>query len=353
VFEAASRAVNEVLAGRAIRVEITFTPDGGVRVADDGYGTQFEDDAETGAPGLHAALTRLMIREKHVGPRFPVLVRLGIGLPVVNALSSRLVAEVRCEGVRRFKEYAHGVVVSAASTDAGTSNAGTTDGSSGTSITFWPDADIFETTECSFAELSDRFRELTFLNQGLEISLTDARPAEARSVHFRSSGGARDMVAHLDEQEPALVGPEVFGLERDDPAMAGTVEVALRWRESGQERVRSFANSHPTPDGGTHVTGFYEGVAAALTAHARERRLLAATDPDFSGDAIGAGLTAVVSVKLEHPDFEGCTRGALGNPAARACVSRAVQQGLGTWLEEHPQQAAAVIDRLVHAPRRD
>jgi hypothetical protein len=148
------------------------------------------------------------------------------------------------------------------------------------------------------------------------------------------------MVALLDKQATELVHPEIIRFEREDSRMAGTMEVALRWRASGQERIRGFANSRPTPGGGTHVMGFRHGVSAAVSTYARERGLLTAMDPEFDTDLVGEGLTAVVSVKLERPEFEGAMRDALGNRAAHACVREAVAERLGWWLEEHPQQAA-------------
>lgn len=199
-----------------------------------------------------------------------------------------------------------------------------------------------------------RYRELAFLNRGLDISLTDERrPARSRSARFRFSGGVRDFVAFLDEQAEGLVPPDVLGFEREEPRMAGTMEVALRWCGSRQERVHSFANCRPTPAGGTHTMGLRDGLAAAVNAYARERRLLTPADPDLSTDRIGEGLTAVVSVKLDHPEFEGAMRDRLGNTAVRACVGQAVQEHLGQWLERHPEQAAAVIGRITQGTRRD
>ena len=270
-----------------------------------------------------------------------------MGLAVVNALSTRLLADVQRHGVRRLQEYARGVVA-AAPFDAGSATG------TGTVITFWPDPDIFKTTQYSFDALAERFRELAFLNRDLDISLTDERhDSEPRPVRFRFPGGARDMVTFLDEQAAGPAHPDVIGFDREDPRMGGMVEVALRWRGSGQQQVRSYANSEPTPNGGTHVVGFHDGVTAAVNAYTRERGLLTPTDPDFDTAVVGEGLTAVVSVKLEDPEFEGATRGRLGNTAARTCVREAVHEHLGQWLEEHPQQAAAVIDRITHGARQD
>jgi len=346
VHEVADRAVNEVLTGRANRVDITLTPDGGVRVADDGPGIPVHDAADNSGPALEALLTRMYYGAGPRGRHTPLLALVGMGPSLVNALSSRMTAEVRREGFHWVQEYARGVAVTPL-TEAGTSTG------SGTTITFWPDADIFGAAELSFDGLAERFRELALLNKGLEISLTDQRGlGGSRSARFRYPGGARDFVALLDEQEETPLHPRIIGFEREDPRMGGTVEVALRWRDSQEERLRSFANSRPTI-GGTHERGFRGGVAAAVTAYAREQRLLTTADPNVEGDRIGEGLTAVVSVKLDDPEFEGSTRGVLGNAAVRVCVEEVVQEHLGRWLEEHPERAAAVFGRIIKGARRD
>lgn len=347
VFQIAGLALNEVLAGHANCVEVALIPDGGVRVADDGPGIPFEDTGDAGGPGLEAQLTQMHIRKAPAGPRYPVLDFFGAGPFAANALSSRMVAEIQREGIRRVQRYARGVAVGAPA-DAGPATG------SGTVISFWPDPAIFETTKCSFDALAERFRELAFLNKGLDISLTDEqRPSEPRSARFRSPGGVHDMVAFLDEQAEALVHPDIISFELEDQRMEGKTEVGMRWRGSGRALVRSYANSRPTPGGGTHMAGFLDGMEAAVSTYARKRRMLTAADPDPAADRISEGLAAVVSVKLEHPEFEGATRGVLGNSAVRACVRQAVLEHLGSWLEKHPQQAAAVIGRITQGPQRD
>ncbi|SHL23863.1 DNA topoisomerase subunit B [Actinacidiphila paucisporea] len=223
----------------------------------------------------------------------------------------------------------------------------------GSAISFWPGPDIFETVECSFGVLAARFRELAILNQGLAISLTDARhPGEPRSVRFQSPGGARDFVAFLDAPAGSPVHPDVIGFAWEDQRMEGVAEVALRWCASGEERIRGFANSRPTPYGGTHMEGFREGAAAAVNAYSRRHRLLPAAGPDLSADRIGEGLTAVVSVKLDFPIFEGAPpRGALGSAPVRDCVAEGVREHLGTWLAAHPEQASAIIARIAPGTR--
>lgn len=313
--------------------------DGGVRVADDGPGVPVDEAGGTGGPGLEDLLTRMQSGAGPGGRHDVALGFCGVGPFVVNALSRRMTAEVRREGIRWVQEYARGVAVTQLS------EAGTATGS-GTAIVFWPDTDIFETTELSFDTLAERFRELAFLNRSLDISLIDRRqPGESRSARFRFPEGARDFVAFIDAETAAPVLTEAIAFELEDPRMEGTVEAAFRWSGSNEERFCSFANSRPTI-GGTHQLGFRDGVVAALHAYARERMLLTETDPGVDADRIGEGLTAVVSVKLDYPEFEGATHGVLGNPPVRTCVGQAVQEHLGIWLEEHPEQAAALVGRI-------
>ncbi|MFE8009385.1 ATP-binding protein [Streptomyces sp. NPDC057418] len=346
VFEVADRAVKEVLDGRAASVDVTLTPDGGVRVADDGPGIPIDEAGAVGGPGLEALLTQMQAGAGAGGRHDVTLGFCGVGPAVVNALSQRMTAEVRREGIRWVQVYARGVAATPL-TEAGTA------AGSGTTIAFWPDADIFGAAEFSFDGLEERFRELAFLNQNLEISLTDLRrPDESRSVRLRFPGGARDFVAFLDGHEAASAPMDPIAFEYEDPRMAGVMEVAFRWCSCPEERVRSFANSRPTVNG-THTVGFRDGMAAAVTAYAREQGLLTATDPDFGPDRIGEGLTAVVSVKLDRPEFEGSTWGVLGNAEVRDCVRQAVQDHLGRWLKEDPERAAAVIDRIVQHVRLD
>ncbi|MFJ7073541.1 DNA gyrase subunit B [Streptomyces sp. NPDC098781] len=340
VFDVADRAVNEVLVGRASRVEVTLTADGGVRIADDGPGDPFEDTGTAGAPGLETLLTRIQTGVQPAGRHDVALGYCGMGPFVTNALSSRLTAEVRREGVSRVQEYSRGIAVTP------TTRSGPATGT-GTTITFWPDAEIFGTATYSFDGLEERFRELAFLNRELDISLTDRRrPVEARTVRFRFPGGARDFVAFLDERAGAPVHPDVIALGWEDRRIAGTVEVALRWCHSREQRIRSYANCRPTLHGSTHETGFWEGLTAAIDAYAREQRLLAASDAPLGTDRIGEGLTAVVSVKLDQPEFHGATRSVLGGTGVRECVAQAVQEHLDSWLASHPEQAAAIIDRI-------
>ncbi|MEU0039287.1 DNA gyrase subunit B [Streptomyces sp. NPDC006333] len=348
VFEVVGRAVNQFLAGRCGSVDVTLTPDGGVRVADDGPGwCPLEAAEDTGGPDLEALLTSLCTESEPIGRHIAAVGPFGVGLFVANALSSRLTAEVRGEGARRVHEYARGVAVTPpAVVEPATGN--------GTTIAFRPDTEIFGTARCSFPVLAERFRQVAFLNRGLRISLTDERPAgEARAVVYRFPEGVRDFVAALDAEAGAALHPDVIGFEREDPRMAGTMEVALLWNDSRAERIRGFANSLATPQGGTHVDGFRDGVAAAVTTYARARGLLAAADPDLHAERVGVGLTAVVAVKLDRLEFLGATRGLLGNADVRVCVGEAVQEYLGNWFGGRPERAAEVVGRIVRGVQQD
>jgi len=349
VLDVVDRAVGEVLAGRAGSVDVTLASDGGVRVADDGARVGGAYD-----PDLEAQLTSLHMGSGPIGRRTAVITPFGLGLFVANALSSRLTVEVRGEGTRWVKEYARGVEAERPDTVGPlTGDLGSATGS-GTTISFWPDTEIFETTWCSFPVLAECFRQLAFLNRGLAISLTDERPADGvRRVLYQFPDGVRDFVAALDAEAGAYPHADVFGFEREDARMAGTMEVALLWGHSRGAQTRGFANSLATPAGGTHLDGFRDGVVAAVTEFARERGLPTASDLDARADLIVESLTAVVSVKLDQPEYLGATRTLLGNTDVRVCVGEAVREHLGNWFAEHPERAAEIVNRIVRDRDQD
>ncbi|MFD4026816.1 DNA gyrase subunit B [Streptomyces sp. NPDC058576] len=347
VLQVVGWSVNRVLAGHGGgSVDVALTHDGGVRVADYGPDGPSAADEDTGGRDLEALLTR-MSSDEGAGRHIAHVSRSGqAGLFVANVLSSRLTAEVRRGGTCRVQEYARGVAAAQPATTE--SMAG-----SRTVIAFWPDTEIFETTRCSFAVLAERLRQVAFLNRSLRISLTDERPAGgAREVSFRFPDGVRDFVAALDAETPGTHHPDIIAFEHEDPRMAGTMEVALLWSGSRRERIRGFANSRATRQGGTHLDGFRDGVAAAVTEYARDRGLLTGDDAPRA-DGINDGLTAVVSVKLDHLEYLGATQGLLGNSDVRGCVGDAVRRHLGSRLKEHPQHAAQVIDRILRNTHQD
>ncbi|MGW8984092.1 DNA gyrase subunit B [Streptomyces parvus] len=340
VYEVASRSVNEILAGGGGCVDVTVTRDGGIRITDDGPGIPFEAAGGGRADdGLETLLTRPDTELRPDGRNTVRWSVYGVGPCAATVMSSRLTAEVRRGGVRRVQEYARGVALAPPAAAGPATDTGTT-------IAFWPDPGIFDTVECSFAVLARRVREVALLNRGLTFSLTDERPAGGtRSVSFRYPDGAGDFVALLDAETERVL-PEVIAFEWENERMAGIAEAALSWRSAGEERVRSFANSAPTPEGGTHEDGFRTGVAAALTEHALRHGLLKPDDPGLGADRVGEGLTAVVSVRLDRPEYDGSTRGRLGGATVRDGVEQGVREHLGSWLDRHPERAAAVIGRI-------
>ncbi len=221
----------------------------------------------------------------------------------------------------------------------------------GTVVTFRPDAEAFGAAEHSFDVLAERFRELAFLNPGLDIHLAGQRSVDrARSQRFRFPGGVRDFVAFLAGRRAAVSAHgKVHGFALEEPQIAGSVEVALSWGSDHGEEVRGFANSSPTPCGGTHVAGFRAGLAAAVAAFARERGPVSPADPGLDAAQGSGGLTAVVSVKLDRPEFTGATHGGLGNDGVRDRVADAVREHLGARPAEEPQPAATVTDRVTAA----
>ncbi|MER7732806.1 DNA gyrase subunit B [Streptomyces erythrochromogenes] len=350
LLDEVGRAVNASLAGGGGggRVEVALTPDGGARVTDDGPGTPFEDCGDTGDPGLETLLTRCFGSARRRPGRRTVLVTPWTTDPgVTNALSSRLTAEVRRRGVRRVQEFARGVAL-APPADAGPATG------SGTTLTFRPDPEVFGTVEFAFAALAARLAELAFLNPGLDLVLTDERsPDGPQRARLRFLGGVREFVTFLAVQAGEPFVRDVIAFEREAPRMAGNMEVALSWSDAHEERLRSFVNSMATHHGGSHEWGLRTGIAAAVDAYARAKGLLTATDPALRAEDVGAGLTAVVSVKLDDPEFTGCMGWTLGNDAVSACVAEAVRDQLGAWLEKHPQAAEAVVARILPAPVAD
>ncbi|WP_078879053.1 ATP-binding protein [Streptomyces sp. NRRL B-24720] len=341
VFEVSDWAVNEVLAGRADHVDVVLESDGLVRVAIDGPGIPVEAAGHVGAPCLEELLTRMRAGLRRDGRRFVGVGLFGLGPFVANALSSRLTAEVRREGVRWVQRYDRGAAAGPPLSEGPTTGTGTV-------IAFRPDADIFGTAECSFDALAEHFRTLAFLNRGLDISLTDQRPPSGpRSERFLFPEGAKDFVAFIAAQTGTSDETGVFGFEHEDPQIAGSVEVALKWSHTFTGGIQSFANSMPTPGGGSHVVGFREGVAAAINTLARKGQLLTTKiGTDLRHDRLCDGLTAVVSVKLDRPEFEGATRGILGNAEVREFVALAVQDHLITWLADDPRLASTVVSRI-------
>ncbi|WP_407835237.1 ATP-binding protein [Streptomyces sp. DSM 116496] len=340
VFEVVTYAVNEHLAGHADTIDVTITADGGIRVADNGRGLPLEVEEATGKPAVERELTELSFGSKpHTGYWASGGIS-GLGLCVVNALSSRLTVEVHRDGHRWTQEYEKGARITSLTRHEESSG-------HGTAIAFLPDTGIFETTRYSFATLSQRLQELAFLNGGLAISLTDERPE--RPVRHHHSDGLRAYVAHLSPYPPSLVHSPAIAFESANQDETILVQVAMQWNTWSPGEFRSFANSTRTQEGSAHEQGFRTALTDLVNDYARRQRHLRVDDEDITAEAIYEGLTAVVSVKLAHPLFEGATRTKLSNPEADAYVQEVVREHLADWLDHHPDEAAVIIHHILNA----
>ncbi|MFD9574915.1 ATP-binding protein [Streptomyces sp. NPDC059982] len=340
VFEVVTYAVDEHLAGHADTIDVTITADGGVRVADNGRGVPVEVREPAGKSAVERELTELSFGSKrHTGYGASGGIS-GLGLCVVNALSSRLTVEVHRDGHHWTQAYEKGTPVTALTRNEATSEHGTT-------ITFWPDAGIFETTRFSFATLSERLQELAFLNGGLAISLTDERPE--RPVRYHHTDGLRAFVARLNPYPPSLVHSPAIAFESENQDETILVQVAMQWNTWSPGELHSYANSTRTREGGTHEHGFRAALTNLVNDYARRQGQLSADDTDITAEAVHEGLTAVVSVKLAHPLFEGATRTRLSNPEADAYVQEVVREHLTDWLDLNPNEAASIIRHILNA----
>jgi DNA gyrase subunit B len=340
VYEIVDNAVDEALAGRCDAVEVVIHPDNSVTVTDDGRGIPVATMEKEGRPALEVVLTVL-----HAGGKFgdgggyKVSGGLhGVGLSVVNALSERLDAEVRRDGHVFRQSFSRGKPL-------GDMVKGEPARQTGTTITFLPDADVFETLELNFKTIEERMRDTAFLTRGLKITIVDER-AEGQRVEFQYDGGITDFVAYLNENKDPIHRKVIsFEGESDE----GAVEIAMQWNSSYQESVFSFANNINTLEGGSHLSGFRSALTSALNRYAREHGELREKDDNLTGEDVREGLTAVVSAKLTDPQFEGQTKSKLGNPGMQGFVHSVVNARLAEFLEENPQDARSVIRKAVSA----
>ncbi|HEX7268277.1 MAG TPA: DNA topoisomerase (ATP-hydrolyzing) subunit B [Streptosporangiaceae bacterium] len=346
VYEVVDNAVDEALAGFCDRIEVTLLADGGVRVADDGRGIPVDDHPVEKRPALEVVLTTLHAGGKFDGKSYAVSGGLhGVGVSVVNALSTRLEVEVRRDGYVWQQAYELGDPATALTRGEATTETGTT-------ITFWPDEAIFESTEWSFETLSRRLQEMAFLSRGLEITLTDLRPAhingEPRVVRYQYDGGIADFVRYLNgTKEPVHASVIEFGEEGRGIA----VEIAMQWNASYAESVYTFANTINTAEGGTHEEGFRAALTTIVNRYAREQKLLRDRDENLTGEDVREGLAAIVSVKLANPQFEGQTKTKLGNTEAKSFVQKACNDHLRDWFDRNPGEAKDIITKSTQAAR--
>ena len=341
VYEVVDNAVDEALAGYCTRIDITLTADGGCRVIDDGRGIPVDEHPVEHRSALEVVMTQLHAGGKFGGDSYAVSGGLhGVGVSVVNALSKRLDVEVVRDGWRHRQSYERGLPT------APIERVGKARGH-GSTVTFWPDPDIFEETEFRFETLSNRMREMAFLNAGLRITLTDERD-EGKSDVYQYAGGIRDFVAHINAtKEP--VHPQIIYFEGQ--ANSHYAEVAMQWNSSYNDAVSTFANTINTHEGGTHEEGFRAALTSMINRYARASALLKEKDPNLSGDDVREGLTAIVSVKLREPQFEGQTKTKLGNTDIKGFVQQTTNRALDEWFEEHGPQAKAIVVKCIQAAR--
>ncbi|MCU4747843.1 DNA topoisomerase (ATP-hydrolyzing) subunit B [Streptomyces sp. JH002] len=359
VYEVVDNAVDEALAGYADTIDVTLLADGGVRVVDNGRGIPVGVVASEGKPAVEVVLTVLHAGGKFGGGGYAVSGGLhGVGVSVVNALSTKVAVDIRTDGYRWTQEYALGVPTAELARHEETSETGTT-------VSFWADGDIFETTVYSFETLSRRFQEMAFLNKGLTISLTDERAAakqtsgadsvaaedddQPRTVTYHYEGGISDFVRHLNSRKGEPVHPSVIDIEAEDTERKLSVEIAMQWNTQYSEGVYSFANTIHTHEGGTHEEGFRAALTALVNRYARDKKLLREKDDNLTGEDIREGLTAIISVKLGEPQFEGQTKTKLGNTEAKTFVQKIVHEHFTDWLDRNPSEAADIIRKSIQA----
>ncbi|MFI0738024.1 DNA topoisomerase (ATP-hydrolyzing) subunit B [Streptomyces sp. NPDC021100] len=349
VYEVVDNSVDEALAGHADTIDVTILPDGGVRVIDNGRGIPVGIVPSEGKPAVEVVLTVLHAGGKFGGGGYAVSGGLhGVGVSVVNALSSRVAVEVKTDGFRWTQDYKLGVPTAPLQKNEATDE-------TGTSVTFWADGDIFETTDYSFETLSRRFQEMAFLNKGLTIALTDERPdhvdeeGKPLTVRYHYEGGISDFVRYLNSRKGELIHPTVISLEAEDKERQLSLEIAMQWNSQYTEGVYSFANIIHTHEGGTHEEGFRAALTSLINKYARDKKLLREKDDNLTGDDIREGLTAIISVKLSEPQFEGQTKTKLGNTEAKTFVQKAVYEHLTDWLDRNPIEAADIIRKSIQA----
>ncbi|MFD5873606.1 MULTISPECIES: DNA topoisomerase (ATP-hydrolyzing) subunit B [unclassified Streptomyces] len=362
VQEVVDNSVDEAMAGHADTIDVTILADGGVRVVDNGRGIPVGIVPSEGKPAVEVVLTVLHAGGKFGGGGYAVSGGLhGVGVSVVNALSTRVGVEVKTDGYRWTQDYKLGVPTAPLARHEATDETGTT-------VTFWADGDVFETTDYSFETLSRRFQEMAFLNKGLTLKLTDEResakatagadsaevvdvPDEetTRTVTYHYENGIVDFVKYLNSRKGELIHQSVIDIEAEDKDRLLSAEIAMQWNTQYSEGVYSFANAIHTHEGGTHEEGFRAALTSLVNRYARDKKLLREKDDNLTGEDVREGLTAIISVKLGEPQFEGQTKTKLGNTEAKTFVQKVVHEQLTDWFDRNPNEAADIIRKGIAA----
>lgn len=366
VYEVVDNSVDEALAGYCDHIEVTLLADGGVRVVDNGRGIPVAIHPTEGRPTVEVVMTILHAGGKFGGAGYAVSGGLhGVGISVVNALSTRVETVVKRDGFTWQQDFSDG------GKPLGELQKGEPTDENGTSQTFWADGSIFETTDYDFETLRSRLQQYAFLNKGLQISLTDERPAHLgtadevagsadelaegeaapfRSVVYKYDEGLADYVRHLNgAKKVEVVHPDIIDFESEDTERRLSLEIAMQWTNAYSESVHTYANTISTTEGGTHEEGFRAAMTSLINRYARDKGILKEKDENLTGDDIREGLTAVISIKLGEPQFEGQTKTKLGNTEAKTFVQKVVNDQLGDWLDSHPTEARDVIRKSIQA----
>ncbi len=366
VYEIVDNSVDEALAGYASHIEVTILPDNGIRVVDDGRGIPVDEVPGEGVSGVETVMTKLHAGGKFGGGGYAVSGGLhGVGISVVNALSTRVDIEVRRQSYYWTQTY----VNQHPTAPLKQGRAMRDDETTGTSVTFWPDPKIFETTIYDFETLRSRFQQMAFLNKGLKITLTDMRETEVQgdevtgdgdnaveelhqTVTYQYANGIKDYVDYMVKLRKATpIEPDVIDIESEDLQIGISAEIAMQWTTAYSESVHTFANTISTTEGGTHEEGFRAALTSMVNRYARDKNILKEKDDNLSGDDVREGLTAVISVKLTNPQFEGQTKTKLGNSEAKTFVQRVMNEKLGDWFDAHPTEAKNIIQKAIEASR--
>jgi len=343
VYEVVDNSIDEALAGFCKNIKVSINQDGSITVEDDGRGMPVDNHPKLGIPAVEVIHTVLHAGGKFGGGGYKVSGGLhGVGASVVNALSTKMQVEIKRNGKIYFQEYRQGKYASKLEV------IGEAPRKTGSKTTFWPDPEIFETTVFDYDTVQHRLREMAFLNKGIKISLKDDRVGRKKSEVFHYEGGIKEMVAFQNSnKDPIHQDVIYFEVIRDTQE----VEVAMQYTDNYSELILGYANNINTVDGGTHLIGFKSALTKVINDYGRRAKILKDSDDPLTGDDVREGLTAVVSVKLQNPEFEGQTKSKLGNPETRGFVESATNDYLMAFLEQNPAQAKAIIEKCVKAAR--
>ncbi|MGL4340296.1 MAG: DNA topoisomerase (ATP-hydrolyzing) subunit B [Rhodoglobus sp.] len=344
VYEVVDNSVDEALAGYCDTIGVWIQQDGSVRVRDNGRGIPVDLNQQEKKSTVEVVMTILHAGGKFGGGGYAVSGGLhGVGISVVNALSKKVDTEVRRQGHVWRISFRDGV-------PTGNLEKGEATTETGTQQTFWPSADTFDTVEFDYETLRARFQQMAFLNKGLRITITDERADETLSETYLYERGLVDYVEYLNKtKKNELIHPDVIAFESEDTEKRISLEVAMQWTNGYTESVHTYANTINTHEGGTHEEGFRAALTTLVNKYAREKNIIKEKDENLSGDDVREGLTAVISVKLAEPQFEGQTKTKLGNTEAKAFVQRLAGQQLGDWFDRNPAQARDVIRKAIQA----